>query len=142
MRELAKAQAVETGAEYVLLDGPPGVGCPVHATLTGVDLAVVITEPTPSGAHDLDRALDLLKTFKIRAPVVINKADLSPEQTREIRAQAERWDSPVLAEIPFLPAVPHGLAAQQAPLALPEVRPRLEALWTEIEKAARSSGAE
>lgn len=142
VRELAKEQAAQTGAAYVLLDGPPGLGCPVHATLTGVDLAVVITEPTPSGVHDLERALDLLQTFKIRARVVINKADLSPEQSGEIRALAASWDSPVLAEIPFLPAVPRGLAARQAPVALPEVRPRLEALWTEIQSAARSVDAE
>lgn len=135
VRELAKEQATETKTLYVLLDGPPGVGCPVHATLTGVDLAVVITEPTPSGKHDLDRALDLLKTFKIEARVVINKADLSPEKAAEIRALAETWGSPVIAEIPFLPAIPYALATHKAPIDLPEVRPRLELIWTEIQAA-------
>jgi len=139
VRELAKEQATELEVGYVLLDGPPGVGCPVHATLTGVDLAVVITEPTPSGEHDLDRALDLLKTFKIAARVLINKADLSPEKTGEIRALAERWGSPVIAEIPFLHAVPHALAMYKAPIDLPEVRPMLETIWTEIQAAVGPS---
>lgn len=141
VRELAKEQATQAETPLVLLDGPPGVGCPVHATLTGVDLAVVITEPTPSGEHDLDRALDLLKTFKIAARVVINKADLSPEKAAEIRALAEKWGSPVIAEIPFLPAVPHALANHQAPIDLPEMRPRLEAIWTEIQAALAAPAA-
>lgn len=63
-------------ARCVIIDGPPGIGCPVISAVTGVDMALVVTEPTVAGRHDLERILDLLSHFKVPAVVCVNKSDL------------------------------------------------------------------
>jgi MinD superfamily P-loop ATPase len=70
--------------DWVIIDGPPGIGCPVNASLAGVDIAVLVTEPTYSGLHDLERLIKLLQTFKIRSTVIINKYDLNLSISKKI----------------------------------------------------------
>ncbi|MFP4466825.1 MAG: ATP-binding protein [Candidatus Goldiibacteriota bacterium] len=84
VREDAKNAAEKAGRELVIIDGPPGTGCPVMASLTGVDLAVIVTEPTVSGLHDLDRAARVAGHFGVEVCVIINKYDISTEKTNEI----------------------------------------------------------
>ncbi len=96
-RELAEA----TNTDLILIDGAPGVGCPVIASLSNVDLALIITEPTQSGKHDLERILDLTDHFKVPALVCINKWDLHPEMSAEIEAACEDRNVTVLGKIPF-----------------------------------------
>lgn len=88
VREAAKKRAEAEGKDLLLVDGPPGVGCPVIASLAGVDLALVVTEPTPSGTHDLLRVLDLTRHFGIRSAVCINKWDLHAGEADRIEALA------------------------------------------------------
>lgn len=99
VREKAAELARERGSEFIITDGPPGVGCPVISSVTGADLILVVTEPTRSGLHDLARVLELAAHFGIPALVAINKADLNGELAAEIerRAGAER----VAARIPY-----------------------------------------
>lgn len=99
VREKAAELARERGSELIITDGPPGVGCPVISSVTGADLILVVTEPTRSGLHDLDRVLELAEHFAIPALVAINKADLNRELAAEIerRAGAQR----VAARIPY-----------------------------------------
>ena len=97
----AEAYAKENGIDLVLIDGPPGVGCPVIASLTGVDAALVVVEPTLSGRHDMERVLDLCAHFEIAASVLINMADINPEIAAEIRDAAQKRGVPVVGEIPF-----------------------------------------
>ncbi len=78
VRRLAGRLADRTSAPLVLADGPPGVGCPVIASITDLDQVLVVTEPTVSGVHDLERVLDLAAHFRVPAGVIINKADLNP----------------------------------------------------------------
>ena len=79
-RELAKAR----GADLVLCDGAPGIGCPVISSLSGAHLAVAVTEPTPSGRHDLERVAALCRHFRTDFAVIINKYDLNPDETARI----------------------------------------------------------
>jgi MinD superfamily P-loop ATPase len=84
VRQNAKKIAEEQEKSIVLVDGSPGIGCPVIASIANVDASVVVVEPTLSGIHDLKRALDLLKHFKITPYVVVNKYDINMDHTLEI----------------------------------------------------------
>ncbi|HHW91367.1 MAG TPA: 4Fe-4S binding protein [Firmicutes bacterium] len=101
VREKSRALAKERGAQYILTDGPPGVGCPVIASLASVDLALVVTEPTVAGRHDLDRVLDLTQHFRVPAAVCINKHDLEPGKTRELEEYCRQRGILVLGLVPF-----------------------------------------
>ncbi|MBU1233984.1 MAG: ATP-binding protein [Proteobacteria bacterium] len=96
-RQLAEA----TMAELILIDGSPGVGCPVIASLSNVDMALIITEPSLSGQHDLERVLDLANHFKLPAMVCINKWDLHPEMSGEIAGTCHTRGVEILGKIPF-----------------------------------------
>ncbi len=85
----------------ILADGPPGTGCPVIASVTGTDLVLIITEPTVSGVHDLERVLRLTEHFRVPAKVIINKSDLNENQAARIEDLAEEFGSEVIAKIPF-----------------------------------------
>jgi MinD superfamily P-loop ATPase len=101
----ARLLGTEEGADYLLVDGPPGIGCPVIAALSGADLTVLVTEPTVAGAHDLGRIVSVARHFGIRAVVCINKHDLNPAKTEEITSWCAAWDVPVVGKIPFDQAV-------------------------------------
>ncbi|MGD9612991.1 MAG: ATP-binding protein [Kiritimatiellia bacterium] len=88
VREQARDLAQRENRELVLVDGPPGTGCPVIAALTNADGVLVVTEPTVPGAHDLARVLELANHFKIPTAVCINKWDLNPEQADGIETAA------------------------------------------------------
>jgi len=84
VREKAKDIAIKNNSELLLIDGSPGIGCPVIASLTGVDAAVIVSEPTLSGEHDLLRIAELCKHFNLPIFVIVNKYDLNSEQTEAI----------------------------------------------------------
>ncbi len=84
IRQVGKEIAENENLEYVIIDGPPGIGCPVFASLTGADLAIIVTEPTLSGIHDMKRVADVVKHFNIDTKVVVNKYDLNLENTKLI----------------------------------------------------------
>jgi MinD superfamily P-loop ATPase len=100
-RELAEANR----AEFILIDGAPGIGCPVIASLSNTDAILVVTEPTQSGWHDLERVLDLAVHFKIQSYVCLNKWDLHPGIADEIEASCKGRNVEILGRIPFDPAV-------------------------------------
>lgn len=86
VRTNAKQTAEERGADLIIIDGPPGIGCPVIASITGTDLVLIVTEPTLSGLHDLDRVADLARHFGIPVMVCINKWDINREMSEKIEA--------------------------------------------------------
>lgn len=88
VREEARNVARDTGREFILIDGSPGIGCPVIASITGANLILVVTEPTLSGQHDLNRVADLAKHFGVTGLVCVNKWDLNPAMTDAIEKQA------------------------------------------------------
>lgn len=102
---LVKQKAGELGkqvkAERLIIDGAPGIGCPVIASVSGVNAVILVTEPSLSGLHDLERILGVVQHFRIPAYLVINKADLSEEMSRKIEAFAAAQDLHVLGRIPY-----------------------------------------
>ncbi len=93
--------ARERSIPYILVDGPPGIGCPVTSALSGANLAVVVTEPTFSGMHDLERVYDLCRHFEVPVAIVINKYDLNRDNSRKIESLAIEKNIPVIGKIPF-----------------------------------------
>ena len=84
VREVAKEIAERDKRDFVIIDGPPGIGCPVIAALTGVDLAVIVTEPTLSGIHDMERVVQVAKHFGVPTKVCINKYDINEDEASSI----------------------------------------------------------
>jgi len=105
VRESAREEAGSSGRSLILVDGPPGIGCPVIAAVTGTTLVVVVVEPTVSGEHDLDRVLGLTRHFNIPAALCVNKWDINPELADRIEAGAREKGVPTLGRVPFDPAV-------------------------------------
>lgn len=101
VRQEAKKIAQKNKNELLLVDGPPGIGCPVIASLSGVSLAVIITEPTLSGQHDLERLLKLTKHFDIPTALCINKWDICPEIADGIEGKAIDQGSTLLGRIRY-----------------------------------------
>lgn len=87
--------------EWVIVDGPPGIGCPVNASISASDFVVIVTEPTLSGIHDLKRLVELLETFKIKAGIVINKFDLNEKVSDQIINYAESKKISIIGLISF-----------------------------------------
>lgn len=103
IKNQARQLAALTKTKLILIDGAPGVGCPVIASLANVDLILIITEPSQSGQHDLERILDLADHFKLPAMICINKWDLHPEKSEEIERSCKDRNVEVLGKIPFDP---------------------------------------
>lgn len=105
VRREARRLAEENGHRLVLVDGPPGIGCPVIASMTGASQALVVSEPTVSGEHDLERVLKLARHFDIPAAVCVNKWDLNPEMTDRIETLAVRSGARIAGRIRYDRAV-------------------------------------
>jgi len=101
VREHARSIAEAEAAETVLIDGPPGIGCPVVASITGADLVMVVTEPSLSGEHDLDRVLKLAAHFEVPAALCVNKWDINPEITKRIEDRARESGARVAGRLSY-----------------------------------------
>lgn len=86
LKQKARQMAKDQDLDLVLCDGAPGIGCPVISSMAGTDLAVVVTEPTPSGLHDLKRVAELCENFRSKVAVLVNKWDINPAMTEEIES--------------------------------------------------------
>lgn len=139
VRNQAVALAQETEADLVISDGPPGIGCPVIASVTGADLVLAVTEPTVSGSHDLERLVKLVKGFDIPLAVCINKCDLNPDMAAHIRSLSEEHALPVVGELSYDTAV---VRAQVEGLSVMEsgdspVASQIRQMWTILEDTLR-----
>jgi MinD superfamily P-loop ATPase len=105
VRRLASDAADHHDAGLLLIDGPPGIGCPLIAAVANTDLIVAVTEPSVSGAHDLLRLVELARRFNLPVRVVLNKADLAEQGAEGIRDLCRTHSLPIVAEVPFDPAV-------------------------------------
>lgn len=115
VRTLAEGRAAQDEANILFIDASPGTGCPVNAALTGTDLAVVVTEPTLSGLHDLQRVLDVADWFKVPAVCLVNKADICPEVAESIRGVCRSRGVEVIGSVPFDRGVPEDVAQARVP---------------------------
>jgi MinD superfamily P-loop ATPase len=112
-RKQAKQLATKRGLRLILTDGPPGLACPVIASITGATGVLIVTEPTLSGHHDMDRVVALAYHFGIPASVCINKFDLNPDMTETIEKYAGDRGLPVAGRIPFDPVFTEAMVQKQ-----------------------------
>jgi MinD superfamily P-loop ATPase len=105
VKQRARLKAMDEEYELVLVDGPPGIGCPVISATSGADLAMVVTEPTAAGVHDMRRILSTTEYFGVKALVCINKADIYPAETIKIEKFCMEQGIPLIGRIPFDTAV-------------------------------------
>ncbi|MCP4347877.1 MAG: P-loop NTPase [Desulfobacterales bacterium] len=103
VRRKARELATEKGLDLIITDGPPGTGCPVIASIGGADAVLIVTEPTVSGKHDMERVVDLAAHFKVPVMVCVNKSDLNPEAASEIEKFSEQKHLIFSGQIPFDP---------------------------------------
>ena len=103
VRQEAKKLAEKNKLDLLLTDGPPGIGCPVIASIGGATALLIVAEPTVSGLHDMERVAQLAAHFKVPGMVCVNKFDLNPEQTQAIEKLAKEIKVTVVGRIPFDP---------------------------------------
>ena len=113
VKKRAKALAEQQGKELVLVDGSPGIGCPVVSSLSGASFVVLVTEPTVSGLHDLQRVCELVEKFKIPAGCIINKSDINPEMTEKIVTYLDSQHITLLAVLPYDESVSRAMIAEK-----------------------------
>ena len=131
VRQQAREMAEKLSLDYVISDGPPGIGCPVISSLSGADLALLVTEPTLSGRHDLERMLGVCHHFVVPAVVCINKYDINEENSHHIEDYCIGQGVAVAARIPFdnvvTEAMVHGLPVVE--YAQNGISQQMEILW-------------
>jgi MinD superfamily P-loop ATPase len=115
VRRRGRALAERRDSNYLIIDGSPGIGCPVISSLTGADLAVLVTEPSLAAWRDLERLIALLRQFRIPAVAVINKWDISPHLSERIAAFCEDSGMPVVMKLPFDPEMVQAVVRRQIP---------------------------
>jgi len=109
VRKKARQLAVTEGRNLVIMDGAPGIGCPVIASLTGTDLALIVTEPTPSGRNDMERIAGVTRHFKVRTACCINKFDLNRGNSEMIEKWCRERAIPIVGKIFFNAAIPESV---------------------------------
>lgn len=114
VRREARQLAERTGEGLILVDGPPGIGCPVIASVTGASLLLAVTEPTVSGVHDLDRVMALASHFRVPVAVCVNKWDLNPDMTVQIEASVARHGAMVAGRVRYDRGVTQAQLHEQA----------------------------
>ena len=137
VRQKARQIAEEKGFAYIITDGPPGIGCPVISSLSGADLALLVTEPTLSGMHDLDRIIGVCRHFGVPALVCINKYDLNEENSHQIESYCLNQGVEVVSKIPFdnvfTEAIVHGLPVVE--YSQSDVSREIERLWQTVSRS-------
>jgi len=101
VRQRAREIAEKEGKDLIIVDGPPGIGCPVIASIGGVDMVLVVTEPTISGIHDMERIASVAKHFKVPALVCINKHDINTENSTKIEDYCWKNGIEVVGTLPY-----------------------------------------
>ena len=135
VKQQARLLSMDEDYDLVLVDGPPGIGCPVISATSGADLALIVAEPTASGAHDMRRVLETTAHFDVPALVCINKADIYPERAAEIEEFCHDQGIQVVGEIPFDTAVTKAMVQGQPVTLYAPDAPSSQALrnvWAEV----------
>ena len=143
VKQHARLYAEDHQVSLIIVDGPPGIGCPVISASAGADLALLVAEPGVSGRHDLQRIIETLEHFKIPILICINKADISSQGTTDIHDLAQDVGHTVIGEIPFDEAVPLAMVkAQPITTFSPEgpASAAIKNLWLKVEQQLFSEG--
>ena len=137
VRSLALEEGGRERSELLIIDGPPGTGCPVISSITGTDLVIIVTEPTASGWPDLGRVIELAAHFGIPCAIIVNKYDLDPRYTEDLIAACEKSGTRVLGMIAYdenvgqaiINGLPLPLYSPYSPAAI-----AIRSIWEEIEE--------
>ncbi|MFW6222305.1 MAG: P-loop NTPase [Bacteroidota bacterium] len=121
VRKKAKEIARQNQADYIINDGPPGIGCAAIASVTGTDEVLVVMEPTKSGLHDAQRLVELVQSFKIPVKAIINKDDINQEMANEIEQFFKRSEIQIIGSIPFDHAMTESMVRE---LTITEYQPK------------------
>lgn len=134
LRQEARSEAEKSGIGLCITDGPPGIGCPVIASITGADLVLAVAEPTISGIHDVKRVKELAGYFKIPVVLCINKSGLNPEMENEFKKWAAMNSVPVAGEIPYDRSVTDAMIAGRTIIEHSDSKPSraLRLLWDDL----------
>jgi MinD superfamily P-loop ATPase len=135
VRHNARQIAEKENRELILVDGPPGIGCPVIASISGVNVGLVVAEPTMSGIHDLERALQLLRHFNITSLVCVNMHDINEENTERIIRFCEKNGIEIAGKIPYDPVVTEAMVAGKTVVEYApknRVSHEIEGIWERI----------
>ena len=133
VKESARDKAKELKIPYVILDGPPGIGCPVIASLSGANEVLVVTEPTISGFSDMNRVIKLTKNFNIRISIVINKFDLNLQITDRIEKFANENGLEILSKIPYNKAFIDALMQKKTIVEYnQEIAEQIKSIWKKL----------
>jgi MinD superfamily P-loop ATPase len=136
VRKQAQKIADEESLEYIIVDGSPGIGCPVIASITGADLAVIIIEPTLSGLHDLERVIGITDHFNVKPIVCINKYDINIKNSDEIISYCNKNNIQAIGKIPFDDIVPKSIVQNKTIFEVKEnvVAEEIRNIWNYIQE--------
>ena len=136
VRENAKTIAEEKKKDLIIIDGPPGIGCPVISSITGVDLVLIITEPTLSAIHDLERILNVANHFNIPAVVGINKYTINKDNTRKIERYCKEKNIDVVGKIPYDVSMTEAMVKEKSAIEFSEndLAVRITDMWSKVKK--------
>jgi len=136
VRKKAKEEADKKNCDWVIVDGAPGIGCPVIASLSGIDCALVVTEPTLSGLHDADRVLRVAKHFGISTKLIINKYDLNTDMTRKIENYCKDNNIDLIGKIIFDESVVRAMVCAKTIIEYKDgpVKKEIANMWSKLQK--------
>lgn len=132
VKMMAREMAEDKQIPLIIADGPPGIGCAVISSMVGVDLIVLVAEPSRSGFHDLQRVTKLMHLRGIDGVLIINKWDLNPEICGEIEEWAQKNEIQLLGRVPFSSQIAQSIAKSQIPGANNEIKEMLFPIWKKI----------
>jgi MinD superfamily P-loop ATPase len=142
VRKQAREIAERDNLNYIIVDGPPGIGCPVIASVSGVDLVLVVTEPTVSGLHDLERVVKLTNHFEIKTLVCVNKYDLNTKFTDRMEAYCKDLGLGFVGKIPFDTVVTEAMVEGKAVVEYSQngkVSEAIRHIWEQVDSVASQS---
>jgi MinD superfamily P-loop ATPase len=143
VKQQGRLLALDEGRELLIVDGPPGIGCPVISANAGADLALLVTEPTVSGVHDLERILGTVNHFRVPALVLINKADVNPAHTASIEAYCRAQGIALVGKLPYDTVVTEAMVQGQ-PVTLYQpggvMARALQGVWAQMRKHLNGAG--
>jgi MinD superfamily P-loop ATPase len=141
VRREARQLAETGGRDWIITDGPPGIGCPVISSLGGASVVLIVTEPTVSGAHDLERVTSLADHFRLPSYILVNKADLHWPMARSIRQYCDFKGYHFLGYLPFTPAFTRAQVEGKTILEYDnnQIKSQLIELWEKLRKAVQQT---
>lgn len=140
VKEASHKTADQFQKQYILMDGPPGIGCPVISSFSGGSHVLIITEPTQSALHDLKRLVDLIEFFKMHASCVINKSDLNKQICSEIEAFCQQHSITVITHLPYHPVFYYSLQGGKTVMETDEsmIKDKINQIWEYLKDMEKS----